>query len=123
MDYKLKDIDIFKINKLLAKFMRRKWDIEYYNGFKGLYILDSSCEKIQQEIDYSRGYEIMYVVEKIESLKHPVYISSNSCTIYENIGKDHGWMIDKYGKTKKEAILVACVEFVKLYNMTHKNVK
>ena len=57
------------------------------------------------------------VVEKIESLGHPVYITSNNCIIYEHTGKDHGWNIDSYSSSKIESCWLACVHFVeKLIN-------
>jgi hypothetical protein len=60
---------------------------------------------------------LMKVVEKIESLGHPVYISSNNCIIYEHTGKDHGWNIDSYSSSKIESCWLACVHFVeKLIN-------
>ena len=64
---------------------------------------------------YHDSYNIMQAVEKIESLGYPVYIVGNSCTIYEKVGKDHGWMIDKYGKTKIEAVWLAVVEYCKQF--------
>lgn len=61
---------------------------------------------------------LMPVVEKIESLKHPVYISSNNCQIYEKIswGEHNGWNVDSYGKNKLEATYLAVVEFIKWHN-------
>lgn len=61
---------------------------------------------------------LMLVVEKIESLKHPVYISSNNCQIYEKTswGENNGWHIDSYGKNKLEATYLAVVEFIKWHN-------
>lgn len=54
------------------------------------------------------------VVEKIESLNHPVYINSNNCVIYEKVGRNHGWFIDNYADTKIEATWISCVEFIKI---------
>ena len=60
---------------------------------------------------------LMPVIEKIESLSHPVYISSNNCIIYEHTGKDHGWNIDSYSSSKIESCWLVCVHFVeKLIN-------
>jgi hypothetical protein len=69
------------------------------------------------ELSFTTSWDcLMPVIEKIESLKHPVYISSNSCVIYEKVGKNFGWVIDQYGKTKIEATWNAIVEFIKSNN-------
>ena len=57
---------------------------------------------------------LILAVEKIELQKHPVYISSNNCTIYQSAGKDRGWMIDEYGENKIQAVWLAVVEYCKL---------
>lgn len=67
------------------------------------------------KLDYHYNWRsLMEVVEKIESFKHPVYISGNNCTIYEKVGKDHGWMIDKYALNKIDAVyesVVCCLMY------------
>lgn len=80
--------------------------------------------------DYNEDYNtLMEVVEKIESIYSDfhgyftVYISGNSCTIQgskldtrpEN--SVYAYFNDSYAKTKIEAIYIACVRFIKWYNI------
>jgi hypothetical protein len=58
--------------------------------------------------------DAMRIVHKIESAGHPVWINSNNCTIYEKVGKNHGWMIDVYGTTKEDAVLKAISDYWKI---------
>jgi len=61
--------------------------------------------------------DIMALVEKIEKDGHPVYIHGNNCTIYEKVGKDHGWMMDHYGKDKISATVEAVSTYFKAENL------
>ena len=79
--------------------------------------IDKENLELQQAIGlkYHSSWDwLMPVVEKIESLNHPVYINSNNCVIYEKVGRNHGWFIDNYADTKIEATWISCVEFIKI---------
>lgn len=100
--------EIVEGNKLIAHFSDPTWKDR----------VDLSWKDIE---DYLPSYHLywdylMPTIEQIESLKHPVYISSNNCIIYEKVGRDHGWHFDNYGKTKIEAAWISVVEFIKFYN-------
>ena len=113
--------EIIEGNKLIAEFMGGKIEIHksleeeiVLLGFEWYFtnIHDWSSRNLQ----YHSSWDwLILVVEKIESMKHPVYISSNNCTIYQSVGRDHGWIIDKYGKNKIEAVWLSVIEFIKNY--------
>lgn len=85
-------------NKLIAEFMNKDG-----NGYLPMFF-------------HSSWDWLMPVVEKIESMKSPVYIHSNCCTIYEKVGKDHGMVLEEYGETKIEAAWKSVVRFIKFKN-------
>ena len=91
--------EILEGNKLIAEFLNQKLPS---NSDFDIYLYHSSWDWL------------MPVVEKIESLNHPVYINSNNCVIYEKVGRNHGWFIDNYADTKIEATWISCVEFIKI---------
>ena len=88
--------EILEGNKLIAEFIKSK---QIVTGW------------MKYNVNWN---QLMLVVERIESLKHTVYIHSNNCIIYEKVGKNHGWFIDNYADTKIEATWISCVEFIKL---------
>ena len=128
-------------NKLVAKFMGYSFSQEYQNfndfdftweeesdgiWYKGVNEdQDTGYVKINgivpKDYEYYLKYheswnKLMPVVQKIEDLGHPTYISANNCILYGKPGRDHGWIIDKYGKNKIEAVWLAVISFIKWHN-------
>lgn len=124
--------EILEGNKLIAEFMDIPAWKSYWNkedtsdwfdtqkledvGIKGVNIGSGSTKYLY--FDSSWDW-LMPVVEKIETLKKPVHIHSNGCTIYEyvrfSIDAGH-WFTEKYGNSKLEATWLAVVEFINWYN-------
>jgi len=120
----MEDKEILEGNKLIAEFEELKYLGKDLYGFSGDVFMPKEydneilCSINTQSMKYHSSWNwLMPVVEKIESLGHPVYISSNTCIIYEHTGKDHGWNIDSYSSSKIESCWLACVHFAeKLIN-------
>lgn len=105
-------------NNLIAKFMGAKLvphptvNCKEWTGYTPIEgLLQSTTLHFHDDWNW-----LMPVVEKIEKEKHPVFISSNNCTIYERTGKNHGFIIDKYGISKINACWQAIIQFIKWYN-------
>ena len=78
-------------NKLIDKFLNRNISAnQYHNNWN----------------------ELMYLVEKIESIKGTqIFINGISCEVMFK-----GKVISKHFNTKIEAVYNACIEFIKWYN-------
>lgn len=114
-------------NKLIAEFMDCKikdygedieiveWSDDFYPDYQHM----DGAHTINN-IWFDRSWDwLMPVVEKIESLKSPVYINSNCCTIYEKIdfNTDNGDLfIQSYHKTKINAVYDAVIDYIEWYN-------
>ncbi len=116
--------EILENNIIIAEFMgwiKTEIKHEYYNkndNWVDIGVLNA------RSFSYNHDWNwLMEVVEKIESLKCPIYISGNNCQIYERIGwGEHiGWHIDSYGKNKLEATYLAIIKFIKWYNQNKLN--
>jgi len=95
--------EIIEGNKLIAEFIG--WD------------LSNKSITLINRLEFNSSWDwLTSVVEKIEQLNHPVYIHGNTCTIYEHVGKDHGWEIECVYPTKIEATYNAVIKFIEWYN-------
>jgi hypothetical protein len=84
----------------------------------GLLVYDNNTSTHELRYDTNWNW-LMHVVDKIESLGSPVFISSNSCTIYERVdfSTNRGdWFVQEYDHTKIDATWKACVAYIKWYN-------
>lgn len=89
-------------------FGKEKCFCHWVNDIETLSWATLNRKEFVTELDYHTNWNsLMEVVEKIESFMHPVYISCNTCVIYEKGGKHHGWMIDKYALNKIDAVYEA----------------
>jgi hypothetical protein len=120
-------IAVFMGAKFASKNSFRKYpegleDLEFYMGRSILL----------QDLDYESSWDcLLPVVEKIESIYDEnhgyfgVYISSNQGTIqgtkFDPIKTPEAYYCQTYGKTKREAVFVAIVEFIKWYNQNIKS--
>jgi hypothetical protein len=94
-------------------FGKEKYFCHWANDIEALCWSTVNWREYVTKLDYHYNWRsLMEVVEKIESFKHPVYISCNNCTIYEKGGKEHGWMVDKYALNKIDAVYEAVVECI-----------
>ena len=119
--------EILEGNKLIANFLGWK-TFSRYHSWKCKNVIQYDQSLLDEpyinendgylyeesELFHSSWDWLMPVIEKIESLNHPVYINSNNCVIYEKVGRNHGWFIDNYADTKIEATWISCVEFIKI---------
>lgn len=105
-------------------FGKDKKDCHWRNDLETLSWATLNRKEFVTELDYHNNWNsLMEVVEKIESFKHPVYISCNNCTIYENGGKGNGWMVDKYALNKIDAVyeaIVCCLMYTPYWRIKDK---
>jgi hypothetical protein len=106
-------------------FGKEKCFCHWANDIETLSWSTLNWDKYMTELDYHYNWNrLMGVVEKIESFKHPVYISCNNCTIYEKGGKEHGWMVDKYALNKIDAVyeaVVTCIMYTPYWRVNNKD--
>ncbi len=117
-----------KDNKLIAEFMGLEPEKTLENKIVYAHKTVNSDKINDIQTDFYEAFELKYylswdwlmlVVEKIEAMKSPVYISSNCCTIYEyaNFNIEKGdYFTEVYADTKINAVYQAVIKFITWYN-------
>ena len=112
-----------KNNEILAQYLGYKESSETVQEFMdepekyGKYY--ERTKGVHEYLDFHKSWDwLMEVVDKLEREGHPVYISSNNCSIYwsTNAINNKEFIVDQYGENKMDAVYRAVVLFVKYLN-------
>lgn len=111
-------------NKTIAKFMGEKWDIETYDGRKGLFVFDSSFENIDREISYRSIDSVILALEKIATqyasweIAHRIGLDANGTIHYicSILSYDNGISCTNISTSLVDSCFMSVLDYIAQYN-------